>query len=42
MPASEYIAYAERIEEEERERARLQAEADAAERSAENGAMDAA
>ncbi len=42
MPASEYIAYAERIEEEERERARLQAEADAAEKSAEEGAMDAA
>lgn len=42
MPASEYIAYAERVEEEERERARLLAEADAAEKSAEEGAMDAA
>ena len=42
MPASEYIAFAERVEEEDRERARLAAEADAAEKAAEEGAMDAA
>lgn len=39
MPASEYIAFAERVEEEERERSRLAAEADAAEKSAEAGAL---
>ena len=39
MPASDYIAFAERVEEEERERTRLAAEADAAKKSAEEGAL---